>query len=95
MCAPRLMMCDTGCTVNDQARARSLAGFSEDAGEGKDDGDSASRRSYADDDHDEGVDDEHDCEEELVELTEQDLLRMLDAQEPSLQASDRQTMFDD
>ena len=67
-----------------QARARSLAGFSEDAGEGKDDGDSVSRRSYADDC------DEHDEEEEeLVELTEQDLLRMLDAQEPSLQACSR------
>jgi hypothetical protein len=78
--------------MTDQARARSLAGFSgfsgfsEDAGEGKDDGDSVSRRSYADDEHDERVDDEHDCEEELLELTEQDLLRMLDAQEPSLQA---------
>ena len=45
-----------------------------------------SRRSYADDEHDERGYDEHDCEEELMELTEQDLLRMLDAQEPSLQA---------
>ena len=68
-----------------QARARSLAGFSEDAGEGKDDGDSASRRSYADD-CDEHDDEDEEEEEEVLELTEQDLLRMLDAQEPSLQA---------
>ena len=66
-----------------QARARSLAGFSEDAGEGGDDGDSASRRSYADDCDEHEVGEE---EEEVVQLAEQELLRMLDAQEPSLQA---------
>ena len=82
LCFPStaLRWASTSCA---QARARSLAGFSEDAGEGKDDGDSVSRRSYADDCDEHDGDEE---EEELLELTEQDLLRMLDAQEPSLQA---------
>ena len=64
-----------------QARARSLAGFSEDA-EGEELQDSLSE-DISDTDHDGEEGGEED--EEVVEMTEQELLRLLDAQEPSLQ----------
>ena len=61
--------------------AHSLAGFSEEAeGEGLHDGMS---EDVPDSDHD--GEDGGEEEEELVEMTEQELLRLLDAQEPSLQ----------
>ena len=61
-----------------QARARSLAGFSEEA-ECELDDDSQSGASGAHNG------DEEEEEEEVVEMTEQELLRLLDAQAPSLQ----------
>ena len=70
-----------------QARARSLAGFSEEA-EGELDDDSQSGASGA-----HHGDEEEEEEEEVVEMTEQELLRLLDAQEPSLQVLPRPAVW--
>lgn len=65
-----------GSTHSTHPLARSLAGFSEDA-EGEELRESPSEASDAEAEGEE--------EEEVVEMTEQELLRLLDAQEPSLQ----------